>query len=323
MSDPQRGRNTEFLSSSVPDASEADSPALSDLSPRDKPWDKHRANADRIEAHYSGSEFSQYASRITFCSQLLEFALVPTEDMGSLKMKLRGARFCRVRHCPICQWRRSLMWKAKAYKVLPKIVEAYPNYRWLFLTLTLKNCRIDELRARLTDMNRAFQRMSQRKVWPAVGWLRSTEVTLGHDGSAHPHFHCLLMVRPGYFGKGYIKQIEWVDMWRHAMRLDYNPILDCRAVKRGKQPMQLIPELLKYCTKEPDMTADREWFLELTRQMHKMRCVATGGVFKEYLKELEAEPEDLIGESDTSEGEDEAKLYFGWKREEKKYRFKK
>ena len=322
MSDLQRGRDTEFLSSSVPDASEADSPALSDLSPRDKPWDKHRGNADYIEAHYRGSEFSQYASRITFCSQLLEFGLVPTEDMGSLKMKLRGSRFCRVRHCPVCQWRRSLMWKAKAYKVLPQIIAAYPTYRWLFLTLTVKNCQIDELRSTLTEMNRAFQRMIQRKVWPAVGWLRSTEVTLGLNGSAHPHFHCLLMVRPGYFGKGYIKQAEWIEMWRHALRLDYNPVLDCRAVKRGKQPMQLIPELLKYCTKESDMTADRDWFLELTRQMHKMRCIATGGVLKEYLKELEAEPEDLIGESDSLEGDDEAKLYFRWGREEKRYRLK-
>ena len=322
MSDPQRGRDTEFLSSSVPDTSEANSPALSDLSPRDKPWDEHRGNADIIEAHYRGSEFSQYASRITFCSQLLEFGLVPAEDMSSLKMKLRGARFCRVRHCPVCQWRRSLMWKAKAYKVLPQIVEVYPKYRWIFLTLTLKNCPIDELRTMLTEMNKGFQRMSQRKAWPAVGWLRSTEVTRSWNGTAHPHFHCLLIVSPGYFGKNYIKQAEWVELWRHAMRLDYDPVLDCRAVKRGKQPMQLVPELLKYCTKESDLTVDREWFIELTRQMHKMRCIATGGVLKEYLKELEAEPEDLIGESETSEGEDEAKLYFGWKRREKKYRLK-
>jgi plasmid rolling circle replication initiator protein Rep len=212
------------------------------------------------------------------------------------------------------------MWKAKAYKVLPKIVEAYPNYRWLFLTLTQKNCPITELKATLQHMNRSFQRMSQRKLWPAEGWLRSTEVTRGRDGSAHPHFHCLLMVRPGYFGKNYIRQDEWVALWRDSMRVDYNPILDCRAVKQGKQPMQLVPEILKYCTKESDLVADREWFLELTRQMHKMKCITTGGILKEYLQELEADPEDLIGEGELSEGEDEAKLYFRWQRPEKKYR---
>jgi plasmid rolling circle replication initiator protein Rep len=320
MSDPGGGRDIQISVPSVADPPKSANPSLADLSPRDKPWDKHRYNADRVEAHYRGSEFDKYAQRVHFCSELLQFGLVQDWDADAMKLRLRSARFCRVRHCPICQWRRSLRWKAKAYKVLPRIVEAYPKHRWLFLTLTVKNCPITDLRTKLVEMNRAFQRLSQRKTWPADGWLRSTEVTRGRDGTAHPHFHCLLMVKPSYFGNGYIKQSDWVALWRHAMRLDYDPILDCRAVKRGRQPMQLVPEILKYCTKESDMVADREWFLELTRQMHKMKCVTTGGVLKSYLKELEAEPEDLIGESDIPEGEDEAKLYFGWRRQERKYR---
>ena len=320
MSESLGDPGIQIPASSLPDPPETANPALADLSPRDKPWDKHRYNADRVEAHYRGSEFDAYAQRVHFCSELLQFGLVQDWDEDAMKLRLRSARFCRVRHCPVCQWRRSLMWKAKAYKVLPKIVEAYPTHRWLFLTLTVKNVPIKDLRETLVEMNKAFQRLSQRKIWPAEGWLRSTEVTRGRDGSAHPHFHCLLMVKPSYFGKGYIKQSEWVALWRHAARLNYDPILDCRAVKRGRQPMQLVPELLKYCTKESDLVADREWFLELTRQMHKMKCVTTGGVLKEYLRELESEPEDLIGESDIPEGEDEAKLYFGWKRQDRKYR---
>ncbi len=213
------------------------------------------------------------------------------------------------------------MWKAKAYKVLPKIVSSYPSHRWLFVTLTVRNCRITELKETLQWMNKSWQRLSQLKVFPADGWLRSTEVTRGKDGSAHPHFHCLLMVKPGYFGKNYIKQTEWVELWRKSLRIDYNPVLDVQAVKKGQQPMQLVPELLKYCVKESDLVGDREWFLELTRQMHKMKCVVTGGVLKEYLRELEQEPEDLIGDDGEEEGEvDEGHLYFGWKRKLKKYK---
>jgi hypothetical protein len=170
-------------------------------------------------------------------------------------------------------------------------------------------------------MNRAFQRLSQLKAFPAVGWLRSTEVTRSSSGEAHPHFHCLLIVAPGYFsGKNYIKQTQWVEMWRKSLRLNYNPIVDVQAVKQGEQPMELVPELLKYVTKESDLVAHREWFLELTRQLHKMRSVNTGGVLKQYLKELEEEPEDLIGESDQPESSDEASVCFGWKRKEKRYR---
>lgn len=320
MSDERSGSDGAIHSLPPESGSSNDTPALSDLSPRDKPWDKHRHYADRVEGLYKGSEFQSYSSRINTCSELLQFGLVLGDD-DCLKLRLRNARFCRVRHCPVCQWRRSLMWKAKAYKILPKIVEAYPKYRWLFLTLTQKNVPITDLREVLVNMNKAFQRLSQLKAFPAIGWLRSTEVTRGKDGSAHPHFHCLLMVPSSYFsGRNYLKQADWVKMWRKSLRLDYNPILDVQAVKQGKQPMQLIPELLKYCTKESDLVSDRQWFLELTRQMHKMKCVTTGGVLKEYLKELESEPEDLIGESDVPEGEDEGKLYFGWKRQERKYR---
>jgi plasmid rolling circle replication initiator protein Rep len=297
-----------------------ESPTLSELSPRDKPWDKHRSNADKVSKHYAGSEFHQYSERINTCSELLDFRLVPSEE-GSYALKLDAARFCRVRHCPVCQWRRSLMWKAKAYKVLPQIVERYSKHRWLFLTLTQRNCKIGELRDTLGAMNKAFKRLTELKVFPAIGWLRSTEVTRGKDGSAHPHFHCLLMVPAGYFARDYLKQVEWVALWRQCLRLDYDPVLDVQAVKRGSQPMALVPELLKYCVKESDLVADKAWFLELTKQMHKLRCIATGGVLKEYLKVLEDEPDDLIGKDEDSAGEvDEGHLLFGWKRFDRQYK---
>lgn len=322
MSDSTGSDPEVYVSSIAPEsaASNNQAPSLSEISPQDKPWDKHRAFADRVEGFYVGSEFHAYSDRIHYCSELLQFGLALQDD-NSLKLKLRAARFCRLRHCPVCQWRRSLMWKARAYRVLPKIVEAYPTHRWLFLTLTQKNIPITELRQTLTQMNKGFQRLVQLKAFPAVGWLRSTEVTRGKDGSSHPHFHCLLLVPPGYFsGKGYLKQTKWVEMWRKSMRLDYNPVLDVQAVKQGTKPMELVPELLKYCTKESDLVADREWFLELTRQMHKTRAIATGGVLKEYLRELEEEPEDLIGKDEEADLVEEALLYFAWKRWDKKYR---
>jgi plasmid rolling circle replication initiator protein Rep len=305
----------------IPSLHQETQPALDDLSPRDKPWSKHRSNADKVTDHYAGSEFQSYSERVNFCSQMLDFRLVPDESKGAYSLKLHAARFCRVRHCPVCQWRRSLMWKAKAYKILPKIVEDYPNHRWLFVTLTIKNCRVNDLRDTLSLMNKGFKRMTELKKFPAIGWLKSMEVTRGKDGSAHPHFHCLMMVKPGYFGKNYLKQADWGEMWQQSMRLDYAPVVDVRAVKKGQQPMQLVPELLKYCVKESDLVNDRSWFLELTRQLHKTRAIATGGVLKDYLKALEEEPEDLIGkDEDGNNTIDEGHLYFGWKQREKKYR---
>lgn len=296
-------------------------PALSELSAKDKPWDKHRANSDRVSSHYSGTQFDRYSQRIDTCSQLLDFKLSPDADEGAYKLKLSSARFCRVRHCPVCQWRRSLMWKAKAYKILPNIIANYPKYRWLFVTLTVKNCPVWELKRAIQSMNDAYKRMTKRKVWPAVGWIKSTEVTRGRDGSAHPHFHCLLMVSSSYFsGRDYMKKSQWIELWRSCLRVDYKPIMDVQAVKKGSQPTNLVPELLKYCTKESDLVKDKEWLIEYTRQMHKNRAIGIGGVLKTYMKEIEEDPDDLIGEGDDPDSVDEGHLFFGWRMAEKKYR---
>ena len=295
---------------------------LRDLSDKDKAWDKHRSSSDKVANHYRGTEeYGKYAARIDFCAQLLEFRQV--EDENEYKLKLDGARFCRVRHCPVCQWRRSLMWKAKAYKILPTVTKKYSNCRWLFLTLTVKNCQITKLRNTLQWMNYSWQRMVQRKKFPAIGWIRSTEVSKGKNRSAHPHFHALLLVKPSYFGRNYMKQDEWIELWRSCLRINYKPILDIRSIKSGCELVEVIPEILKYCVKESDLVMDREWFLELTDQMYKVRTVATGGVLKKYLRQLEEEPEDLIGRDESKiEGEvSEGSLYFSWKGNIKRYKF--
>lgn len=106
MSDADSDQNTCDFTVAQPQA-----PGLADLSERDKPWDKHKGNADTVAGHYAGSKFHRYSQRVQICSDLLEFRLVP-EDTGVYGLKLAAARFCRVKTCPVYQWRRSLMWKA-------------------------------------------------------------------------------------------------------------------------------------------------------------------------------------------------------------------
>lgn len=295
--------------------------ALSDISPQDKPWDKHRKNAEIISSYYKKGGMDRYAMRVDLCARHLDFRLVDDEYRGQKKLKLFSARFCRVRHCPICQWRRSLRWKAKAYEALPKVVADYPAHRWLFLTLTLKNCELTDLRDTLNDMNRAFKRLTELKIFPAIGWVRSVEVTRGRDGqSAHPHIHCLLLVKPNYFATGYLHKKDWITLWQQCLRLDYKPILDIQAVHVEKSPVSLVAEILKYQCKESDLCADADWFLEYVKQMHGTRAVSVGGVLRGYFKALEEEPEDLIGkDKDSDPADDDAVITFRWNTRIKRY----
>ena len=171
---------------------------------------------------YQGEDgFDTYAQGMDLCAQILDFKLVPNLDLGELWLKLSAARFCRVPQCLGCQLRRSLMWKARALRALPLVVEDYPNHRWLFLTLTQKNCSVDELRETVLEMNKSFRRLIRCKQWIIEGWIKSLEVTWGKDGSAHPHFHCLLMVSSNYFSRNYLNYDEWADLWQRLTRLDY------------------------------------------------------------------------------------------------------
>lgn len=303
---------------------------LSDLSPSDKPWDVHRACAGQVQKLYDTSEFSDYFRRIGECSRQLEFAFKAKDD-GELKLKLQQAKFCRLRWCPVCQWRRSLMWRARFFQTIPEIIKEYPTARFVFLTLTVKNCQPDELRETLTWMNKSWERLTKRKLFPALGWVKAVEVTRrSSDGTAHPHFHCLLMVSSTYFGgTGYITQAKWTEMWKSCLRVEYTPIVNVKAVKpkKGVDPQAAMPiaicETLKYSVKEGDLIADQEWLHELTRQLHKTRAIAVGGVFKNFLSE--DEPEDLINADLADEeptSEDDPRVTFGWREMVQRYQKK-
>jgi len=311
----------------------SDDKYLSDYSPRDASWDTQRAFTDSVGGIYqTASEFERYAQRMASCSGLLRFGWSTLRETGETRLRLRGAQFCRVRHCPVCQWRRTLMWQARFYQALPKIVADWPSSRWLFLTLTVRNCAIADLGETLTAMNAAFKRMEKRReMAPVQGWIRTTEVTRGRDGSAHPHFHCLLMVPPSWFsGVSYVKQSRWVEVWRDCLRVSYEPNIDIRAVKPrtgeqvtgvAEQLQGAVAETLKYSVKPEDMASDPEWFLELTRQLHKRRFISAGGALKNVLQLERETNEDLVIADDTGDGTDDGqRTAFAWDAGKRRYR---
>ena len=228
------------------------------------------------------------------------------------------------------------MWQARFYLSLPSIQHEQPKARWLFLTLTVRNCKVSELGDTLTAMNSAWNRLRLRKEFkPVLGWVRTTEVTRGRDGSAHPHFHVLLMVPPSWFrGQSYIKQSRWVELWRECARLDYEPVVDVRTVK-SKAPKEgqseadvavsalqsAVAETLKYSVKPSDMVADPAWFLEMTRQVHRRRFVASGGALKDVLRVDDETDEDLsLADSPATVEDDGSRLAFNWRTDERTYR---
>lgn len=302
---------------------------LSDYSDRDKKWDSHRSNTQDISQIYTqNSQFERYGARLNSCATMLAMQWSTPDENGEIKLKLKQTNFCDVRHCPVCAWRRSLRNVARFLQFLPTFQEEHPTFRWLFLTLTVKNCPVEQLRSTIQHMNESWKRLIQRQDWPAKGWVRTVEVTRSANGFAHPHFHVLLCVPAGYFKKNYVTKAEWARRWADAARLDYTPVVDIRTVKpkhEGQDLQAAVVETLKYGTKPADCITDPAFLYGITDQLHKLRFVATGGLLKGVLSDAVTKDEMIApeGPEEAVEGQDEAtdaaSVFFDWRRDKRRY----
>lgn len=314
---------------------------LAQTSPKDKPWDVRRGQADGVEETLLGSGekwLERWGERVHECCPWLKFAGEVNKETGEFGLKLKQTFFCKVRYCPMCMPRRSGVWFKRFDEALPKIEEALPHGRWLFLTLTHRNCRIEDLRDELGAMSKAWQRLLKRKEFRDIaGWIRSVEITPGEQGpgQAHPHFHVLLFVRSTYFKGGhYVKAEQWVQAWRESMRLDYDPVCHISAVKmKDKQRAKelgpkaalraAVCETLKYSVKVADMLKNPEWFLQVCKQTVRTRAVASGGLLKNALREDDVTQEDLLlADEEAAPEEDAPTLTFNYDRPSQHYRRK-
>lgn len=253
---------------------------FADLSPSDVKFDAKKSFSMGVSRLFSVDDgfvgfiagesfvnFHRYSIRINSCGSWLQFVCVGD------KLKLKKAFFCKVPACPMCQWRRALKWRGKFLSLLPQIQEKFPSHRWLFLTLTIRNCEIDDLRPTLTHLNKAYKRLSERVEFPFEGSVKAVEITrawdcyydgqyLGRHGTkwivrwewtnnlklvvkptteVHPHIHVVGLVPASYFKKTYVSQRRWTELWKECLRVDYTPVLNVKAVRAKNRTTKLLP----------------------------------------------------------------------------------
>lgn len=273
---------------------------LSDESPNDKDWDKGKSLSNHLSGIFTqytdDKVLNKHGDRMKDCADFLWFTRMVDTSTGELRLKLKQVHFCHVRTCPNCQKRRSLISKVRLMEALPKIRASLKfSTDFLFLTLTVKNCAITDLRATIKHMNESWHRMAVhfRDYCPWIlGWVVATETTRGKDGSAHPHFHVLLMVKSTYFKKSeqYMSHADWMALWKRSAKLDYDPSVHIQRAKAHKDKdadLSAVCETIKYSTKvdEELLTNDPDWICEYAKQIHRLQLLRTGGVLAGVLKE--------------------------------------
>jgi len=276
-----------------------------------RPWrEKKIANIDYWQLLHI-LEFKK-AERVRDCAEVLEYRA--EKETGEIK--LANVWFCKSRLCPMCNWRRTMKHGIQAQKVVAEVIRRKPKARWLFLTLTVKNVYDgEELNKSLSDMAIGFNRMMKyvKVTKNLIGFMRATEVTVNKtDNSYNQHMHVMVAVESTYFdgSANYITQKQWTSFWKRAMKLDYDPVVDVRAIKpKNKHKSDIksaIDETAKYPVKHTDfMTDDEDKNLQtvsdLEEGLYRKRLISYGGLLKEIHKELnldDAEDGDLVHTDD-------------------------
>ena len=245
------------------------------------------------------------ANEILDCGKSLYFHLKEHTLTKERKLKLAEMYTCKDRFCPFCNWRRQMKYSKLVFEYLSAL-QARKKLRFIFLTLTIKNCHISDLRATIKYLNESFQRMKETVRWKnsILGYLRVLEYTVQRNDSnmIHPHFHVLLAVEPVYFDtreNKYIKQEEFRKMWQRALRVDYLPEVNVKIIKPKKNTSNpiasAVAETVKYPMKDTDIIRlSNKQFQELVKQLKGIRNINAGGILKGILKGVKKLDDDLV-----------------------------
>lgn len=286
-------------------------------------WDLHKQNNLKlVELYKQAIKISpnvispKRLQDLADCASQLEYL----QDAEGNK-KLYKTYFCRVRLCPMCQWRRSLKLFSQVSKITDYINNQNNQVRYLFITLTQKNCSGSELVQEINKINKSFSLLvdKTKRVQPAtkfkkmlLGYIKSTEVTYNPKTKTyHPHLHCIFAVQGEYFNKAnYINKNTWRAIWADLLKIDYLPQVNVQAIKPARQ-QKAVAELAKYPAKVSSIlnlpqAQAVQVIMDLTTLCYKRRFVAFGGIFKKTkallkLQDIEAENADLVGASNLKE----------------------
>jgi plasmid rolling circle replication initiator protein Rep len=201
---------------------------------KQRPWKKHKKNNQKVIDALRILEEYEKARKIELCGNVLDFAACPTGHGQWLK----EAYFCQCRVCALCNWRKSLFQYHQVDQVAHKVLELHPNTVFLFQTLTIENCKPEDLSDTITHLLESYRRYLRMKPIKAafLGTFRTLEITYNPlTNTFHPHIHSIIAVGPSYFTHGYLSQAEQTDLWQKALQVSYKPICDIRRVKARKK----------------------------------------------------------------------------------------
>jgi plasmid rolling circle replication initiator protein Rep len=269
-------------------------------------------NSFKVFELYQNFASEKKLNALADCGTFLGFDLYQNISNQEYKKKLSNANFCKDRFCEVCNWRRARKFAIQNFQTL-KTIQMNEKVRYIFATFTIKNPLIYDLKENIKLFNKAWDRMTRTKRWKnsILGYIKAIEIPFQKTDKRriNLHAHCLIVVPSVYFDFKnydlYIKQNEFQEMWKKALRVDYSPGVDIRIIKANKNRNEdneiasVVAETTKYPLKSVDLNGiNWKVFQVLTEEVKGMRFVSFGGIVREYRLKLfgnvELDDDDLI-----------------------------
>lgn len=236
--------------------------------PLDDPKSDFRADKRKclqVKNLYRAGGDQDRADKLASCVTWLEY----WENGDGSEKTLHAMNACQSRLCPVCAKRKARRMASRLVRVLDGVEADHKGeYRALFLTLTVKNCKAQDLRATLDLLTRAWAKLRRRRCFAraVLGWFRAIEITYNPEtGEYHPHIHAILLVDWDYFADKNAKEVTnglyirhgkeaveldeagkdkngidgyknptWVQMWQESLQVDYEPSVRISITKKKK-----------------------------------------------------------------------------------------
>lgn len=255
--------------------------------------------------------------RLLLCANFLLFL-----KSNSGHYKLRRANLCGNRFCPICSWVEA---KRNAFKILELImyIREIEKKELVFMTLTVPNCKGEDLTVTIDKLNKSFKRLMETKRFKNIclGYIRKLEVTYNEEANTyHPHFHIIMAVNKSYFtSRDYLKILDLLELWRKATKDNSITQVDLKKVRMGS--IKEVMEIATYTTKMKDLYKNEEVFIILYGALRGRQIITYNGIFKDLCKLQEEKKLDVSNIKQLTDIQEKAtkEVSYKWKKEEKEY----
>jgi len=236
-------------------------------------WDHLKARS-QVFANRLTAFDPKLAQRVERCAESVKF-----KECTNGYLVFKSARLCRVRGCPLCEWRRSRR-VARQVAVAVGNCQIKPTEHWHLLTLSssVEPIPLARIEDTLNILRDGFSRLAGLKDWRLRGgfsfiqfhWLdNGVEISIKFLGLCKP-----------LNGKNYVSKSRWTQLWKQSLRQVSVPTVEVE--KFGSIPFNYVAQRCKILAwRQLDLeVCPDSYFQEVFEQIHKRKMLTGMGCFK-------------------------------------------